>query len=344
MLTSFFAGLSCASRSWRMILLLLVANILVSIPVVVPVFWLMAQTNSGRLAANAMLADKLDLNWFADLINERLPGASLVSVGAQMGVLLLVIGFGYLLLNTLFAGGILEVFASEDGRFTMRRFWAGCGAYFWRFFRLLLISLLFYGAAYLIYFLARKQVDAAEKQAAAFESVFYQRWAVMALLVLLFCFVNMIFDYARIGAVVGERRKMFRESFKAVRFSLRNFFRAYPLYWLVALVGLVLFALLVWLRASVNQGSILAVLLAILLAQTAMAARMWARLAFYAAELDLYRRLTPIVPVAVVEAVVPVEFAVAERAPAVVVQPDAHREVASQPTESGTKPEDEPSA
>ncbi len=295
MLASFFNGLVRASRQWRMILLLLAANILVSIPVVVPLFLLIAQTSNDRPAADAMLADKLDLNWMTDLINERFPGESLTSLGGQMGVLLLVMGFSYLLLNTLFAGGILEVFASKDERFAMRRFWTGCGAYFWRFFRLLLISLLFYGAAYFVYFLISKPIDAAAKQAAAFTPVFYRRWAAVLLLVLLFAFVNMIFDYAKIGAVVGDRRGMFRETIGAFRFGLRNFFRAYSLYWSIGLAGLGLFALLAWLRASLNQRSILVVLLAGLLAQAAMAARMWTRLAFYAGELDLYRRLMPVV-------------------------------------------------
>src|SRR5690348_11153082 len=98
MLASFFNGLVRASRQWRMILLLLAANILVSIPVVVPLFLLIAQTSNDRPAADAMLADKLDLNWMTDLINERFPGESLTSLGGQMGVLLLVMGFSYLLL------------------------------------------------------------------------------------------------------------------------------------------------------------------------------------------------------------------------------------------------------
>jgi len=341
MLQSFFDGLVRASRSWKMILLLMGVNLLVSIPVVMPVFWLIAQTGSERQAANTMLADTLDPHWMADLINERLPGESLGSLGGQVGALLLVMAVSYLLLNTLFAGGILEVFASEDGRFTMRKFWAGCGAYFWRFFRLMLISLLFYGAAYLIYFLIRQPIDSAAQQASAYESIFYQRWAAMALLVLLFAFVNMVFDYAKISVVVGDRRWMFREAIKAIRFGARNFFRAYSLYWLIALVGLVGFAALAWLRASVHQSSAVAVLLAILLAQVAMAARMWARLTFYAAELDLYRRLRP---AAFVE-LPPIEFAVAQHAPAPFEQPETLADAPSEATRAATEtPKEQPLA
>ncbi len=305
MLTSFFTGLARANRSWRMILLLLAVNILVSIPIAVPVFLLIAQTSSERLAANTMLADKLELNWLTDLINQRLPGESLESFGGQVGVLLLVMGVSYLLLNTLFAGGILEILASYQEGFTMRRFWMGCGAYFWRFFRLMLISLLFYGAAYLVYFLIRKPINSSAKQAAEYGPTFYKQWAALAVLGLLFAAINMIFDYAKISTVIGDHRKMFREAISATRFAWRNFLRTYSLYWLIGLTGLAWFALLVWLRGAVNQNSIIAVLIAILPAQLTMAARMWTRVAFYAAEFDLYWRLTPVLTAEI-------EFAVAE--------------------------------
>lgn len=306
MLRSFLAGVGRASRSWWIILLLLAVNLLVALPIVTPIFVLIVQTTSHRQAAETMISDTLDPYWLADFINQQLSGESLASVGGQFGALLLVMGISSLLLNTLFAGGVLEVFANDE-RFTMRRFWAGCGAYFWRFFRLLLISLLFYGLAYLIYFLVSIPIDSAKAHSAAFTSVFYKRWMAIALLVLLFSLVNMIFDYARIGAVVGARRRMFRESIGATRFALRNFFGAYSLYWLIGLIGLGGFALLAWLRAAVPQTSGIEVVLAILLAQLAMAVRMWTRLAFYAAELDLYRRLTPPPQMSAAEPFVPVE-------------------------------------
>lgn len=341
MIASLFTGLARASQNWKMVLLLLAANILISLPIAVPVFWLITQTSSERQMATTMLADTLDPHWMADFINQRLPGESPAAVGGQIGFLLLVMGVSYLLLNTLFSGGILEVFASEDGRFTMRKFWAGCGAYFWRFFRLMLVSLLFYGMAYLIYFLVRKPIDSAAEQAAAYESYFYKNWAVIALLVLLFAFVNMVFDYAKIGAVIGDRRKMFRESFKAMRFGLRNFFRAYSLYWLIALISLGGFALLAWLRALVHQASGLAVFAAILLAHLAMAARMWGRLTFYAAELDLYRRLTPVVFIEPLVEPMEIEFATAEPAPAPFAQDNPPPESNGDAAESDSKPVDD---
>lgn len=293
MIRSFFIGLQHASRSWKMILLLLVANNLFTLPLVVPIFWLVALTTGRTLTADTMFAGHLDVRWIIDVINNQLPGFSLESTGIQIGSSIVVMGLIYLLLNTFFAGGIIEVFAVDYGHFTMRRFWAGCGAYFWRFFRLMLISLFFYGGAGFIYFVIRGMVNSSAAQSTSYESFLYQRWGTLLLLVVMLGFVNMLFDYAKIRTVVDDSRSMFRETFKALGFSLRHFFSVSVLYSVIAVIGIVFFLSLAWLRDSIDQSSIITLIAAILLGQTAIAARMWTRMTFYAAELDFYRRYKP---------------------------------------------------
>jgi hypothetical protein len=276
-----------------MILLLLAANILFSIPVVTPIFLLLVQTAGGTLAADRLLADKIDARWLIDLFNHQFPGASLESLGFQVVALLVVAGMSYLTFNAFLAGGIIETCAAGDGRFTMRKFWSGCGAYFWRFFRLLLISWVFYGTAFLVYLLARRPINHLADRATAYEPVVYQRWAATVMLMLVIAFVNMVFDYARISAVINDSRAMTQAAFQAFRFALRNFFRGFGLYLIIAIIGVTGYLLLAWLRSSINQSSVIAVFIAFLLGQTAIAVRMWARVACYAAELKLYQRLIP---------------------------------------------------
>jgi hypothetical protein len=297
MIISFFVGINEASRSWKMILLLLAANVLLSLPVIVPIFLLFFGASGGTLAADRLMADKLDAAWLIDVVNHQFPDASIETVALQAGALFVVMGVCYLLLNTLLAGGVIGVFNSADGLFTMRKFWGEAGAYFWRFFRLTLISLILYGIAVGIYLLLRWPIKNAAEQASAFESVIYKRWAAMALLALLFAFINMVFDYAKIGTVAhsGGRnsKSMFRETFRAFRFAFRNFFRTFGLYLIIALVGLALFLVFNTLRWFVDQSSVGRVSLAILLGQIVIAGRMWTRLVFYAAETHLYKKLAP---------------------------------------------------
>jgi hypothetical protein len=293
MLKSFFVGLSRASQSGKMILLLVIANLLFSFPIVIPILLVVMVTSSGHLASEKLLADKIDVNWLIDLFNHQFAGASLESAAAEVGTLLIVIGVLYILLNTLFAGGILEIFHSEDGQFTMRKFWTGCGAWFWRFFRLMLLSFIFYGIAYGIFKLMTAPINSSEETASEYAPIFYQRWAASVVLVMLFAYINMVFDYAKIGAVVNNNRRMFQETFRALRFTLRRFFTVYGLYWLVTIAGLVLFVFFAWTRSLLPQRSGGAVLLAMLIGQMAIAGRVWTRLNFYASELYMFERLSP---------------------------------------------------
>jgi hypothetical protein len=293
MIRSFIIGLRHANRSWKMILLLLAANNLFTLPLIVPIFWLVALSTGRTLTADRMFAGKLDIRWIVDITNNQMPGFSLEYTGIQIALSLAVIGFIYLLLNTFFAGGIIEVFAVDYGHFTMRRFWAGCGAYFWRFFRLMLISFFFYGGAGFIYFVLRGMVNTAAAEATSYEALLYQRWGSLLLLIVMLGFVNMVFDYAKIRTVVEDSRGMFRETFKALGFSLRHLISVSALFLTIAAIGIGLFLLLVRLRDSIDQSSVMAVIGAILLGQTAIAARMWTRLTFFAAGLDFYRRYKP---------------------------------------------------
>jgi hypothetical protein len=122
----------------------------------------------------------------------------------------------------------------------------------------------------------------------------------------------MVFDYAKIGTVVKDSKGMFRETLKAFRFVFGNFFSAFGLYLLIALVGGLVFLALNFLRWSVNQSAMGGVLLAFFLGQIAMAGRMWTRVVFYAAETYLYKKQATISPAKMVSVEPPLEFARAE--------------------------------
>ena len=63
--------------------------------------------------------------------------------------------------------------------------------------------------------------------------------------------------------------------------------------WFSIGLGLLIFAIIVWLRNAIPQSSLITVFIATILGQLAIASRLWTRLTIYAAELDLYRRLIP---------------------------------------------------
>jgi hypothetical protein len=293
MIKSFLKGIRAATGSWKMILLLLFANIVLSVPLALLVFVLITQTAGGTLFVQRLYDDKLDSMWLIDMINEQFAGASPATFALQVAGMLVVTGTVYLLINTLLAGGIIEVFASTERRFTMRKFWGACGGYFWRFFRLMWISMIFYAMAIGVYALLAWRIGVADKTATVERPTVIKSFAALLFLLLLLSIMSMVFDYARIAAVINDRQRMFRETFKAAGFAFRHPVSSFGLYLILGLVGLALFAFFIWLRGLVYQDSLGAILLAFVIAQLAMASRMWTRLAYYAGQVDLYQSLVP---------------------------------------------------
>jgi hypothetical protein len=291
--TALFVGIERATVSIKLLFILLLGNLVCTVPVALPVFALVQQTAYDRVVAQRLLADQLDAAWLIDLVNNQFTGFSPASVGLQMGLLLLVAGALYLTANLFFTGGILTVFEGPVERFSLRKFCAGGGAYWWRFARLFLISLVFYGLWLGVYALVVQPLNAADARANAAQPIETKRWLLLLALVMGFGLINMVFDYARIRTVQHEARGMWRVTFAAWRFCLAYVVRTSLLYLLLTALGWLLFALFVWMRSTMPQHSWLSVMLAFGFGQMALVARLWTRLALFAGQADWHRQLAP---------------------------------------------------
>jgi hypothetical protein len=75
----------------------------------------------------------------------------------------------------------------------------------------------------------------------------------------------------------------------AFGFCGRKFFRAYGLYLLIGVIGLVFIVLYSLIEAVVPQTSFSAILFVFLLQQLYMFSKMWLKGTFYASQLELYK-------------------------------------------------------
>lgn len=293
MLTSLLVGIERASLSVKLLFILLLFNLGCAVPVALPVFALLQQTANGHVAGQRLYADQLDAGWLIDLVNNQFVGFSTASVGLQTGLLLLMAGIFYLTVNLFLSGGILTVFAEPVERFSMSKFCAGGAAYWWRFARLFLITLLFYGLLLGTYFGATQWLNKAAAQATAAGPIMTKRWGLLLALVMGFGLINMVFDYARIRTVQYDARRMWRVSIEAWRFCLAYVGRTSSLYLLLSGLGWFLFGTCAWLRSAISQATWLTITLAFCLGQLALLTRLWTRLALFASQADLHQGLAP---------------------------------------------------
>jgi hypothetical protein len=99
---------------------------------------------------------------------------------------------------------------------------------------------------------------------------------------------NVIFDYAKVRAVVEDRRSMIGAVAAGLRFVRRNIGAVAAVYMLNALLMAVIFALY-GLVAPGAGGSGAAMWLGFLVSQLYLLARLWVRLVFFASSASLFQ-------------------------------------------------------
>jgi hypothetical protein len=173
------------------------------------------------------------------------------------------------------SGGILEAYR-QDRRLDTGEFFAASGAFFWRFVRLALFSLIlfaFLGNAYLAVDKATHYLG----DKTAIDQVSFVIWLLgVIVLVLLVLFVRLWFDIAKVRAVAHNERSMWLNTFRSLDIAQRHLRRLLWMYLCITLAAwaAALVAFLMWLKVPPTAVWATFILLElVVLAQ--LGARLW---------------------------------------------------------------------
>lgn len=199
------------------------------------------------------------------------------------------LGAGYLLLWLFLAGGVLDRYARARPTRSYE-FFSACGVYFVRFLRLTpFIAASYYFLFAVVHPLLIDRLFAELTRDLTVErTAFFVRVALYAIFGLLLVFVSVVFDYAKVRAVVEDRRSMIGAIAAGARFARRNAAAVATLYLLTA--GLFAALLVVYAIASPGAASSGAgVWLGLAIGQLYVLGRLWIRLLFFASETALFQ-------------------------------------------------------
>ena len=199
------------------------------------------------------------------------------------------LGVAYLLLWLFLAGGILDRYARRRPT-RSHEFFSACGVYFVRFLRLApVIAITYYVLfAYVHPFLFNTIYANLTRNVTAERTGFFYRVALYGVFVALLIAANVIFDYAKVRAVVEDRRSMIGAITASLRFIRRNFSAVAGLY---AVNGMIFLAVL-FIYAIVAPGvggTPVRIWLGFAVGQIYLLARLWVRLVFWASEASLFQ-------------------------------------------------------
>ncbi len=146
------------------------------------------------------------------------------------------------------SGGILEVYRQDRRRIDTRDFFAASGAFFWRFARLMLFSLVPFALLGNAYLGVEKASDYLGDKAGSDQVGFVIWLAGVIILVMLALFVRLWFDLAKVHTVATDERRMLRTAWKGLKISRRQMRTLLWMYLRISLVAWItlLAAFLIW--------------------------------------------------------------------------------------------------
>lgn len=187
----------------------------------------------------------------------------------------------YLAVWVFLSGGILDRLAR--GRpIRASAFFAACGVYFLRFLRLAVVAGVVYWALFrwLHPYLLGTVYNRFTRDETAEGDAIAVRAGLYVLFFAIVAGVNLVMDFAKVRAVVEDRRSMLGALASSLRFIRRRPGRVVALY----LLNLAAFLIIVRLWLQVAPAAEAAPWVALLIAQIYLLARVWAKLAFMASE------------------------------------------------------------
>ncbi|GEM_PF-1209721 len=190
------------------------------------------------------LLRQFDFMWITELLGITRDSPLTVSGAAAAAAACLA------MLGSLFlAGGAVKLIVFEAVPYSPSEFWEGCGRCFWRLLRLMLYSLLFFGAVLLVDGLLNKGARKLWGEGMVEEPLVLALWFRQTLMVLLLGFVVTAMDFSKVRLVADDSRRSLRAAFGSVRFvwaHMRFFFPAWLVLGAIWLLG-------TWLYVQVSK-------------------------------------------------------------------------------------------
>jgi hypothetical protein len=202
---------------------------------------------------------------------------------------LLWLGAGYLLLWLFLAGGILDRYARARSTRSYE-FFTACGVYFARFLRMApFIALAYYLLFAVVHpLLLERLFGELTRDVTVERTAFFIRLVLYAIFGILLAIISVVFDYAKVRAVVEDRRSMIGAIAAGARFARRNAAAVVALYVMTGCLFVALLAIYAIAAPSASSTGA-GVWIGLLIGQLYLLGRLWIRLVFFASETALFQ-------------------------------------------------------
>lgn len=300
------AGFSLMWRRQNVLWWVFVVNFICAGLGTIPAMMVLQRALGHNLVGKTM-TNGFDLGMYIELM--RLPNIRLMN--ASTGSYLF--AFVFFLFMLFVSGGILETYR-QDRRLTASDFFAASGGYFWRFVRLMLLSLVPFFVIGMIYQGMGKAADHIGDRAIADQVGIFLSLLALLVFVVLALIIRLWFDVAQVRAVAQSERRMWRNTWRAFRITFRELPGLFWMYFRISLFAWITLGIGLWIWVHLPPTT---TALSFLLLELVLFAQLMARLWQYASAMTWYQRHAEMVPADVVDYTTPKPEEIVEPTPAI---------------------------
>lgn len=278
----FAKGIQTTNRRFPVVVYLWIINFVFSLMIVTPLYYLLNRDFSSSLMGD-QLGKGIDFLWLGDIFYKYR------DFYPALGGWILAPALFYLLLYIFLNGGIIGRIADVKGKVNLQSFFADCGKYFFRFFRVFLMSILGYALVLgLLFRVISWLLNFWKKSASTEWPVIISSNLKFLIAILLFSIVRMFFDYIRIRLVVEDSKKTIQALIGNIFFLRKRFLSAWGLYLLVGLIVVGLGVAYIAVYQSFSKIGVLFVI-GFIWQQIYVFSKMWTKTLFFSTEYKFYK-------------------------------------------------------
>lgn len=277
-------GIRSVIKNVKFMFLLWGVNALAALLLSLPIYYLLMENLNHSLLSD-QLALGFDFTWYLQFRN-----IYSTNIGEIPFMIYGTVGV-YIIVQIFFIGGLISIFNHPEKNHTVDFFFGGV-KYWFRFTKIVLISLFFFMAVFILHdylgFFIEWSFSNTENQMADF----LIRLARYILLVFIIGLVTIVSDYTKVFMAVQDTTRTVYSISQSILFIKRNFNKVFSVFLIVAIIGAAGAILYNLLEAFIPRTPYYFLLLSFILQQMLIIFRLFIRMYFCATEVLLYKDLS----------------------------------------------------
>lgn len=270
--------------NFKFVILLWGLNFISSLVLSMPIYYLLSkQLNDSMLGEKVSLI--FDHIWFIQFLN-----MNQVTIGELPYMFYIVVGI-YLLIQTFFSGGLITIFNSPKKNHTVDFFYGGV-KYWFRFTKVLLVSLLFFTIAIFFNDLLGDLITWGFEGTENVMWDFVLRSIRYFILLFLILIIIIISDYSKVTLAVDDNTQAFKKIGQTIIFIKNNFSKVLIVFLIVGSIGAIGAVIYNIVSGTIPKAPFYFLILSFILQQTLIIFRLLIRMLFFASEVNVYKDLS----------------------------------------------------